>query len=97
MLVFEPGTLDIWMANPLCARPTDFRVTTASGSWWGTCVWDAFGIPAMLAEDAVIASSDPATDEPLELRVEDGELVPAEAVAHFSVPARRWWDDIGYS
>jgi hypothetical protein len=97
VLVFEPGTLDIWMANPLCARPTGFRVSTASGSWWGTCVWDAFGIPAMLDEDAVIATADPATREPIELRVEGGELVPMEAIAHFSVPARHWWDDIGYS
>jgi Alkylmercury lyase len=97
VLVFEPGTLDIWMANPLSARPTGFRVTAPSGSWWGTCVWDAFGIPAMLGEDATIATSDPATGEQFELRVEDGELAPVEAVAHFSVPARRWWDDIGYS
>jgi Alkylmercury lyase len=97
VLVFEPGTFDIWMANPLSARPTGFRVTAASGSWWGTCVWDAFGIPAMLGEDATIATSDPASGKPIELRVEDGRLVPVEAVAHFSVPARRWWDDIGYT
>ncbi len=97
VLVFEPGTLRIWMANPFCARPTGFRVTTESGSWWGTCVWDAFGIPAMLDEDAEIATADPATGEPLELRIADRELVPAEAIAHFSVPARQWWDDIGYS
>jgi hypothetical protein len=97
VLVFEPGTLDIWMANPLCARPTAFRVSTARGSWWGTCVWDAFGIPAMLGEDATIATSDPATGERFELRIKDGGLVPVEAVAHFSVPARHWWEDIGYS
>ena len=97
VLVFEPGTLDIWMANPLSARPTGFRVTTTSGTWWGTCVWDSLGIPAMLDEDATIATSDPATGEPFELRVEGGELVPSEAIAHFSIPARHWWDDIGYS
>jgi alkylmercury lyase-like protein len=97
VLVFEPGTLEIWMANPLCARPTAFRVATGRGSWWGTCVWDAFGIPAMLGEDASIKTSDPASGEALELRIEHGELVPVEAVAHFSVPARHWWDDIGYS
>ena len=97
VLVFEPGTLDVWMANPLCARPTGFGVTTESGSWWGTCVWDAFGIPAMLGEDATISTSDPATGELFELTIEDGGLVPVEALAHFSVPARRWWEDIGYT
>jgi hypothetical protein len=97
VLVFEPGTVEIWMANPLSARPTAFRVSTQSGSWWGTCVWDAFGIPAMLDEDATIVTFDPDSGEPLELRVANGELEPVEALAHFSVPARHWWDDIGYS
>jgi hypothetical protein len=31
------------------------------------------------------------------LRVEGGALEPAEGVAHFGVPARRWWDNIGYT
>jgi hypothetical protein len=97
VLVFEPGTLDIWMANPLSARPTGFRVTTRRGAWWGTCVWDSFGLAAMLGEDTTISTADPATGEPLEFHVSGGELAPAEAVAHFSVPARHWWDDIGYS
>jgi Alkylmercury lyase len=97
VLVFEPGTLDVWMANPFSARPTGFRVSTDSGSWWGTCVWDAFGIPAMLGEDGRIETSDPATGEPFELRIEDGRLAPVEAVAHFAVPAGRWWDDIGFT
>ena len=97
VLVFAPGTLNIWMANPLSAFPTTFRVKTPRGEWWGTCVWDAFGIPAMLGSDAVIETSDQATGEAFELRVEDGELEPVEAVAHFAVPARSWWDNIGYT
>src|SRR6266508_3725698 len=56
VLVFAPGTLNVWMANPLCAHPTPFRVKTVRGAYWGTCIWDAFGIPAMLAEDAVIST-----------------------------------------
>jgi hypothetical protein len=97
VLVFVPGTLDIWMANPLCALPTPFRVETARGSWWGTCVWDALGIPAMLDDDATISTWCPDCDEPLELRVEDGSLRRVAAIAHFAVPARRWWDDIGFT
>jgi len=97
VLVLAPGTFNIWMAAPLSASPTAFRVTTPGGAWWGNCVWDAFGIPAMLGSDAVIATSDPATGEPFELRVQDGKLDPVEAVAHFAVPARRWWDNIGYT
>jgi hypothetical protein len=97
VLVFQPGTRDIWMANPLCAVPTGFRVRAARGEWWGTCVWDALGIPAMLGEDAVVSTSCPDCDEPFELRVEGGRLRPVEGVAHFAVPARRWWEDIGFT
>jgi hypothetical protein len=85
------------MANPLSAYPTPFRVTTQRGAWWASCVWDAFGIPAMLGEDGVIETADQVTGEPFELRIEDGELQPAEAVAHFAVPASRWWENIGYT
>jgi hypothetical protein len=97
VLVFAPGTLDIWMANPLCAFPTPFRVTTERGSWWGTCVWDAFGIAAMLDVDATIATSCPDCSEPMQFRVESGSLTAGEGLAHFAVPARRWWDNIGYT
>ena len=97
VLVLAPGTLNIWMANPLSAFPTPFRVATARGSWWGTCIWDALGIPAMLGEDATVSTSCADCSEPLELRVAGGALEAAEGVAHFAVPARRWWDNIGYT
>jgi hypothetical protein len=97
VLVFAPGTLDIWMANPLCAFPTPYWVATPSGSWWGTCIWDAFGIPAMLGEDGTISASCPDCSDPLEFRIEGGSLAPADGIAHFAVPARRWWENIGYT
>jgi hypothetical protein len=33
----------------------------------------------------------------MEFRVEQSQLVEAEGVAHFAVPARRWWDNIGFT
>jgi hypothetical protein len=97
VLVLDPGTTDIWMANPFCAKPTDFRVAAGERWWWGTCAWDAPGILAMLGVDGTVATSCPDCGDPLELQVQSGELQPVEAVAHFSVPAARWWDDIGYT
>jgi hypothetical protein len=29
--------------------------------------------------------------------VTDGKLVESDCVVHFSVPARRWWDDIVFT
>jgi hypothetical protein len=59
VIVLAPGSLNIWMANPFCAVPTGFWVTTPRGSWWGTCIWDSLGIPAMLRVDSVIESACP--------------------------------------
>jgi hypothetical protein len=96
-IVLLPGTVAIWMAQPLCAVPTSFRVETQTGEWWGTCIWDALGIPAMLDEDGVVSTTCGDCGEPMELSVEDGALVPAEGVAHFAVPAGQWWESIGYT
>ena len=98
VVVLEPGSTDIWMANPFSTRPTPFRVSGGGRSWWGVCVWDSPGILAMLGIDGSIRTTCPDCDDPLELAVEGGELSgPPGAVAHFAVPAARWWDDIGFT
>jgi Alkylmercury lyase len=98
VIVLEPGTLDVWMANPLSARETPFRVRTVDGrEYFGNCTWDAPGVLGMLHTDGVVDTSCPDCDEPLRLEIRDGELQPVRAIGHFAVPAARWWDDIGYT
>ena len=97
VIVLDPGTTDVWMANPFCAKPTPFRVEAGDRWWWGTCAWDAPGILAMLGLDGTVATSCPDCGDPLELRVEGGDLQRPEGVAHFAVPAAQWWEDIGYT
>ena len=97
VLVFAPGTRNIWLANPLSAFPTPFRVETARGAYWGVCIWDAFGAVAMLGGTGVVHTSCACCGDEMTLQVEDGVLESVEGVAHFAVPARRWWDNIGYT
>jgi hypothetical protein len=99
VIVLEPGSTDIWMANPLSARPTAFEVTASDGRrWFGNCTWDAPGILAMVGADGSVTTSCPDCLEPLQLVVESGTLRgPEGAIAHFLVPAKRWWDDIGFT
>jgi hypothetical protein len=85
------------MANPLSAFPTPFWVETPRGGYWGTCVWDAFGIVAMLGRTGTVSTQCPDCGEAIELVVENGQLEPHDGVAHFAVPARRWWHNIGYT
>jgi hypothetical protein len=96
-LVLAPGTLDVWMANPLSAVPTPFRVHVGERSHWGNCIWDALGIPAMLGVDGRIETSCGDCGEPMSIAVRGGQLEPAEGVIHFAVPAAHWWDDIGFN
>jgi hypothetical protein len=98
VVVLAPGTDTIWMANPFSGVPTRFRVLTDDGrSWWGNCVWDALGILAAVEADGSVDASCADCGEKIELRVKDGELEPIEAVIHFAVPARRWWDNIAFT
>jgi hypothetical protein len=97
VLVLAPGTLNIWMANPLSAFPTPFWVETPRGGYFGNCIWDAFGVVAMLGGTGTVSTSCADCGSQLRLSVDDGVLQEHEGVAHFAVPAKHWWDNIGYT
>ena len=97
-LVLQPGGTEIRMLNPFSAVETAYRVEAGGRSWFANCAWDALGIPGALHVDGRIDAACPDCGDPLELEVRDGELVRgAELLVHFVVPARRWWDDIGFT
>jgi hypothetical protein len=97
VIVLAPGTLNVWMANPLSAVPTPFCVETPRGAYWGNCIWDAFGVVAMLGGDGEVSTSCGDCSDPMTLRVDDGELAEDAGIAHFAVPAARWWENIGFT
>jgi hypothetical protein len=97
-LVLFPDTNDVWMANPFCFAPTPHRVAAGGRTWTGTCCWDSFGIPAALHTDARIATECACCGQDIELVVEGGEVVRgSDVLCHILVPARRWWEDIGFT
>jgi hypothetical protein len=81
----------IWMAHPFAAHHDGTRVDSEGRTWWGNCAWDGFGIVAALGlAEATI------TDRDIALEVRGG-AVHGDAVFHVLVPARHWWDDIGFT
>ena len=97
-LVLHAGSTEIRMLNPFSAVATPHRVEAGGRAWFANCAWDALGIPAALHTGAAIRSECADCGEPLELEVRDGELVRGrDLLVHFVVPARRWWDDIGFT
>lgn len=97
-LVLFPDSTEIWIANPFCFAPTPHRVEAGGRRWTATCAWDALGIPAALHSDGRISSECACCGDPLHLEVRDGALVEGtDVLVHILVPARRWWDDIGFT
>lgn len=93
--VLEPGDPGrLRMANPFSAVPTGFRVEAGGRRYFGNCVWDALGIVSLLGGEGRVQASCPDCNQEMLLDVSGRELAPIEAVVHFAVPARRWWDDI---
>jgi hypothetical protein len=97
VLILAPNDGTIWAANPFCAVPSGFRVEAGGKRYWGICIWDALGVPAALGADALISAPCGDCGEPLTLELRDGALARGEGLIHFAVPARRWWDNIGYT
>ena len=96
-LVLEPRGTEIRMLNPFSVVPTAYRVEAGGRSWYGNCVWDAFGIPAALGVDGHVSTNCPYCGTPLEVDVVERRPRPNDLVAHILVPARHWWDDIVFT
>lgn len=96
-LVLQPMSGEVLMANPFSAVPTAFAVTSHGRTWWGNCIWDGLGILAMIAADGTVTTGCPDCGEALDVSVRAGNITGRKAVAHFSVPARRWWEDVVFT
>jgi hypothetical protein len=82
---------EVVMAHPFAGHRRGARVEADDHTWWGNCAWDALGIVAALdlREARIVAGE-------TELKVVDG-TPRGELLFHVLVPARHWWDDIGFT
>ncbi len=87
----------VLMVDPFSAVPTPFFVQVASRSYFGNCIWDALGIPAMLKEDTIIRASCGDCGTAMTFRITQGVLEPVKGIAHFAIPAAHWWENIVYT
>lgn len=96
-IVLQPESDDVMMANPFSAVPTPFVVTIGSHNWFANCIWDAMGVAAMTACDAELNASCGCCGISMKLVIPVDCLAADERVAHFAIPAARWWDDIVFN
>jgi len=95
-LVLASASSSIWMANPFSAVPTDFKVTSRGRTYFGNCIWDALGIPAILGADGLVETVCGDCGESMAIEIRSGALAGG-GIVHFAVPARRWWVNVGFT
>jgi len=94
-MVQEDG--ELWRVAPFSCIPTGFPVTVGKKSWFGNCIWDALGIPAMLGKDAVISAACACCNYDMPVEIRKGKLRPAKGLIHIAVPAREWYKDVVFT
>jgi hypothetical protein len=94
-LALIPGTDSVWMAHPFSAVETDFVVRIGDRRWFANCVWDGLSMLALLG-DGTLDTRSPTTGEAIRFQVADGQVI-GQGLVHFLVPARAFWDDIGFT
>ena len=97
MIVLRPGTTTIWMAMPFSNVQTAYTVIAGGRAYYANCAWDAFGVPAILGADARIFTTCADCGGALERKVAAGRLTETRGLVHFALPARRWWEDVGFT
>ena len=72
-------------------------MTIGDRSWFGNCIWDALGIPAMLGKDARIDASCGCCNLAMPVDIRKGKLVATRGIIHIAVPAGEWYKDVAFT
>lgn len=94
-IVLQSNGRDIWMAHPFSGIPTDYIAKSGGRTWFANCAWDAIAILSLVG-NGQIEARDPLSGTTNVWSVTDGVVEPP-GVVHFLVPAKHFWDDIGFT
>jgi hypothetical protein len=98
-VLVDERTHEIRMAGPFAARPSAHTLSDGKMTWWANCAWDMFGVAILVGR--TLSGRATCSDCGDTLMVPcDPDVPPAatvDAVVHFLLPARRWYDDIGFT
>jgi hypothetical protein len=98
VIALIPGTSFVWLAHPFSAAAAPYRVTADDRAWDAICIWDALGILALVDSDGRVEARCPDCNDDLAVEVRAGNVIaPEPYVAHYGVPASRWYEDVGYT
>ena len=93
----HPRTGEIWMAGPFAGEETGYRVSGKRATWFANCAWDMLGVAMIAREWVTIETRCGDCGETIRLSADHESPSRENLVVHFLVPARRWYDDIGFT
>jgi hypothetical protein len=96
-LFLNPESQDVLMANPFSGVETPFKVYANDKTYFANCAWDSLGIPAALHTDGEIEAACAQSAEPIHLKVSGGGVQDSDALVHFLIPFRNWYDDLSFT
>jgi hypothetical protein len=96
-ILVHPKTGEIWMAGPFASSVTPYRIVGPRQSWWANCAWDMLGVALIVNEHVQLVASCCDCGESLTLDASPARGIASDWLVHFLVPARRWYDDIGFT
>ena len=96
-ILVHPQTGEIWMAGPFSASETPYRVTRGPRQWWANCAWDMFGVAVIVGATVRVDARCTDCGGAISLVCDPAAPPNDDAVVHFLVPARRWYNDIGFT
>lgn len=81
---------NVMMAHPFSGVATPYRAVVGEAWWHANCAWDALAILALLGDGHA--------EGPDGLRwVVSKGVVEPNGIVHLLVPARRFWEDVGFT
>jgi len=96
-ILVDPRSGEIWMAGPFAVAETAYRVVGEKREWWANCAWDMFGVAMIVNERVRVETRCTDCGAPMTILSDPSTAPTQDAVVHFLVPARRWYDDIGFT
>ena len=97
-ILVHPKTGEIWMAGPFASNPSEYKVIGRNATWWANCAWDMLGVASLVREPVRIETHCTDCEDPMTFDVAASrDTMQDDAIVHFLVPARRWYDDIGFT
>jgi hypothetical protein len=96
-ILVHPETGEIWMAGPFAATKTVYEVVAGGRTYYANCAWDMLGIPMILGVPVEIHTKCTDCGAAMRINGHPKKSPTANGVVHFLVPARHWYEDIGFT